>query len=68
MIIRGLVVLVVLLLAGYGGLTLYYGSGDPCRMLAKEQDTPLDQLRRTFAEKPTTRECVDELWREWFDK
>jgi len=68
MLFRGLIGIVILILAAYGGLTLYYGSGDPCRMLAKEQDTPLDELRRAFSEEPSKRECVDELWREWFDR
>lgn len=68
MLIRGIIGIVILILAAYGGLTLYYGSGDPCRMLAKEQDTPLEELRRAFSEEPSKRECVDELWREWFDR
>jgi len=25
-------------------------------------------LARIFSEDPTTRQCVDELWREWFDQ
>lgn len=68
MFVRGLIGLVTLILAAYGGLTLYYGSGDPCQMLAKEQDSPLEELSRAFSEPPTTRQCVDELWREWFER
>lgn len=66
--LRLTVVIVILIAAAYGGLTLYYGSGDPCNMLAKEQDSTWEELRRTFEGRPSTRECVDELWREWFDR
>ena len=64
--IRLLGILIVLVFAGLGALFVYYGTTDPCEMLAKEQDTVWDELRRTFGEEPTARECVDDLWREWF--
>jgi len=66
--IRLIIVLIVLVAAAYGGLTFYYGSGDPCEMLAKEQEGTFEDLARIFSEDPTTRQCVDELWREWFDQ
>lgn len=65
--LRLIAVIIVLIAAAYGGLTFYYGSGDPCAMLAKEQDSTIEDLRRAF-EQPGPRECVDELWREWFER
>ncbi len=64
--IRLAIVLVILVAAAYGALTFYYGTGDPCGMLAKEQDSTWEELSRAFSEEPTARQCVDELWREWF--
>ncbi len=66
--IRILLALIIVLAAAYGGLTFYYGSGDPCEMLAQEQDGLLDELARAVTEEPSRRECVDELWREWFER
>ena len=67
-LLRLAVAIVILVAAAYGGLTFYYGTGDPCEMLEKEQDGVLDELRRAFSREPTTRECIDELWREWVER
>jgi len=65
--IRFILGLVILVAAAYGALTFYYGSGDPCEMLAKEQDSAIEDIARAFSEPPSKRQCVDDLWREWFD-
>ncbi len=80
-----IIVLIVLILAlGYGGLSVYYGSPEPCRMLAQERayqaadamgvdrsevdsDGLIGQVGRMSTSNMTTRACVDELWRAWFD-
>ncbi len=73
--IRLLFTLVVLVAAGYGGLAFYYGATEPCDMLAEEitnqQGETVGRLMGGFNRMGTNqmsqRECVDELWRAWFD-
>lgn len=63
--------LLILMAAGYGGLVLYYGETEPCDMLAEEVSDGhgglLASITRLGTDQMNQRECVDELWREWFD-
>lgn len=80
---RIFVILVLLIVAGYGAISFYYGSPEPCRMLAQHRvneaadamglehdtldDSLVESMGRASTSGMTTRECVDDLWREWFD-
>lgn len=81
---RILVLLVLAIALGYGALSFYYGSPEPCRMLAQERayqaadamgvdrsevdsEGLIGQVGRMSTSNMTTGECVDELWRAWFD-
>jgi len=79
--IRLIFLLVIVAAVGYGGLAFYYQAMEPCDMLAQEaanqqadmlgveadSDGLLAGLNRMGTSNMSRRECVDELWRAWFD-
>ncbi len=63
-IIRNLLLLLALLVLG---LYIYYGTVDPCAMLAEERTGLLDRLTRKSPEDMTALACAGELPEHWVD-
>lgn len=83
-ILRVIVFLIVLAAVAWGGLSFYYGSPDPCRMLASEKaaqanetaketlgidgSDAVESVMRFGTSQMSTSECAQELYKVWTEK
>lgn len=76
-LLRVIVFLIVLAAIAWGGLSFYYGSPDPCRMLATErageaneqlgleENETVESVIRLGTSQMSTQECAQELFELW---
>jgi hypothetical protein len=83
-LLRVIVILIVVSAFAWGALSFYYGSPDPCRMLASEKadqtneaaketlgvdaEDAVESVMRLGTSQMTTQDCAKELYEAWAEK